>query len=74
MELNKEEKIELINTHLKNIANNIFNLNMLIIQESAVEPINQDSLSALNLELENAFAKKQVLKDELERVINESGE
>jgi hypothetical protein len=74
MELNKEEKIELINTHLKNIANNIFNLNMLIIQESAVSPINQESLSALNLQLENAFAKKEALKDELEKVKNESGQ
>lgn len=74
MELDNQEKIELINVHLKNISNNIFNLNMLIIQESAVDPINQDAVSALEKELENAFAKKQALQIELQKVINESGQ
>jgi hypothetical protein len=47
---------------------------MLIIQESAVTPINQDSVDALELQLENAFAKKQALQSELEKVTNEPGE
>lgn len=74
MELSKEEKIEIINIHLKSVVENIFNINMLIIQESAVEPINQESLNALEKQLENLFLKQQALKDELERVTNESGE
>ena len=74
MDLEKQEKIDIINTHLKSIVNNIFNINMLIIQESAVTPINQDSVDALELQLENAFAKKQALQSELEKVTNEPGE
>ena len=63
MDLEKQEKIDIINVHLKSIVNNIFNINMLIIQESAVTPINQDSVDALELQLENAFAKKQALQN-----------
>jgi hypothetical protein len=74
MDLEKQEKIDIINVHLKSIVNNIFNINMLIIQESAVTPINQDSVDALELQLENAFAKKQALQSELEKVTNEPGE
>jgi hypothetical protein len=74
MDLEKQEKIDIINVHLKSIVNNIFNINILIIQESAVTPINQDSVDALELQLENAFAKKQALQSELEKVTNEPGE
>lgn len=74
MELEKQEKIDIINIHIKNVVNNIFNLNMLVIQESAVTPINQDAVDALELQLENAFAKRQALQNELEKVINEPGE
>jgi hypothetical protein len=74
MDLEKQEKIDIINTHLKSVVSNIFNINMLIIQESAVTPINQDSVDALELQLENAFAKKQALQSELEKVTNEPGE
>jgi hypothetical protein len=74
MDLEKQEKIDIINVHLKSVVNNIFNINMLIIQESAVTPINQDSVDALELQLENAFAKKQALQSELEKVTNEPGE
>lgn len=74
MELSKQEKIEIINVHLKSVVENIFNINMLIIQESAVDPINQESLNALEKQLDNVFLKQQALKDELERVSNESGE
>jgi hypothetical protein len=72
MELGKQEKIGIINEHLKSVVNNIFNINMLIIQESAVTPINQDAVDALELQLENAFLKKQALQSELEKVKNES--
>ncbi len=74
MDLEKQEKIDIINVHLKSVVNNIFNINMLIIQESAVVPINQDAVDALELQLENAFAKKQALQIELEKVVNEPGE
>jgi hypothetical protein len=74
MDLEKQEKIDIINVHLKSVVSNIFNINMLIIQESAVTPINQDSVDALELQLENAFAKKQALQSELEKVTNEPGE
>ncbi len=47
---------------------------MLIIQESAITPINQEVVDALNIQLENAFLKKEALQAELEKVNNESGE
>lgn len=74
MELSLPEKVSIINEHLKSVANNIYNINMLIIQESAVAPINQEVVDALNVQLENAFLKKEALEAELERVNNESGE
>jgi len=74
MELSLPEKVSIINEHLKSVANNIYNINMLIIQESAVALINQEVVDALNVQLENAFLKKQALEAELERVNNESGE
>lgn len=74
MELSVPEKVSIINEHLKSVANNIYNINMLIIQESAVAPINQEVVDALNVQLENAFLKKEALEAELERVNNESGE
>jgi hypothetical protein len=74
MELSVPEKNAIINEHLKSVVNNIYNINMLIIQESAITPINQEVVDALNIQLENAFLKKEALQAELEKVNNESGE
>ena len=73
MELTKQEKINIVNEHLKNAVISIYNINMLIIQESAIEPINTDSLSALELRLSNAFLIKKSLQDELTNLNNQVG-
>jgi hypothetical protein len=73
MELTKQEKINIVNEHLKNAVISIYNINMLIIQESAIEPINTDSLSALELRLSNAFLIKKSLQDELTSLNNQVG-
>ncbi len=73
MELTKQEKINIVNEHLKNAIISIYNINMLIIQESAIEPINTDSLSALELRLSNAFLIKKSLQDELTSLNNQVG-
>lgn len=74
MELTKQEKINIVNEHLKNVVISIYNINMLIIQESAIEPINTDSLSALELRLSNAFLIKKSLQDELTSLNNQAGQ
>lgn len=71
MELTKEEKINIINEHIKNIVINIYNLNILLIQEQSVSPNNQDSIDSLNLQISSAFAKKVALESEKEKLANE---
>ena len=73
-ELSKQEKLVLIDEHIKNVETNIFNLNLLVIQESALDPINQEQISALEARLQNAFLKKDALIAEKEKVNSESAE
>lgn len=52
--LNNNEKIEIINSHKKNIAYNLYNLQISIIEENSKSNPSQSILSNLDIQLEDA--------------------
>jgi hypothetical protein len=71
MELTKEEKIDIVNQHLKNVVINIYNLNILLIQESALDIPNQEAIDSIQLQIDSAFKKKISLESKLEELKEE---
>lgn len=57
MELTKEEKISVINQHIKNLQNNKYNIELTIIEENSLPETNSLVMSSLNSQLENANKK-----------------
>jgi hypothetical protein len=57
MELTKEEKISVINQHIKNLQNNKYNIELTIIEENSVPEPNSLVMSSLDVQLENANKK-----------------
>lgn len=64
IELTNQEKLAIINQHIKSIVTNIYNLNVAIISESSLAQPNQENLDNLNDELQKANTKKQALLQE----------
>jgi hypothetical protein len=64
IELTNQEKLSIINQHIKSIVTNIYNLNVAIISESSLAQPNQENLDNLNDELQKANTKKQALLQE----------
>ena len=48
MELSVDDKIAIVNQHLKTIVGNLYNLNVSLILEQAVEPINEEGVNNIN--------------------------
>ena len=71
MELTKEEKIDIVNQHLKNVVINIYNLNVLLIQESALDTPNQEAIDSIQSQIDSAFKKKVSLESKLEELKEE---
>lgn len=61
MELTNSEKKIILSQHIKNIRTNIYNLEISLIAETAVESPDQDIVNNLN----NQIAKEQVKKEAL---------
>ena len=70
MELTNEEKIDIINHHIKNIVVDSFNLSVRLTAELAVEAPNQEVIDLLNIQLSAQESKKQALLDELDKLIS----
>lgn len=64
IELTNQEKLAIINQHIKSIVTNIYNLNVAIISESSLSHPNQENLDNLNNELQKSNTKKQALLQE----------
>lgn len=60
-ELTNEEKMAIINQHVKNVITNIYNLEISLIAESSLESPSQDILNGINLQLEKEMSKKSAL-------------
>lgn len=65
MELTNDEKIGILNQHIKNVVINKYNLHVAIISEEATTPINQDNIDALNSQISAEQARYDALLAEL---------
>ncbi len=65
MELTNEEKISILNQHIKNIVINKYNLQVSIIAEEAAETIDQTRINSLNSQINAEQAKYDALLVEL---------
>lgn len=63
--LTNEEKISVVNQHLKNLEYNKYNVELSLIEENAITKINDDVISSLNEQLVNLNAKIDVLQQEI---------
>ena len=68
MELTENEKAGIINRHIKECVTSIFELNLELIAENAVESPNQTTLNNINDELERQNARKTALLAEYEKL------
>ena len=67
-QLTNEEKINVVNQHLKNLEFSIFNLSLSIIEEEAAINPNSENISSLNAQVTDISAKKTALLAELEEL------
>jgi hypothetical protein len=65
MELTKEEKMAIINQHYKASVENAFDIQLRIIEENASPTPNQDTINALNNNLNIEIAKQKALNDQI---------
>lgn len=68
VELTAEEKIGIINSHLKNAAYNKYNLELSLIQENAKTIKNESVISKINEDINEAEIQINALNDELAKV------
>lgn len=66
--LNKEEKIQIIGSHIKSLAYNKYNLEVDIIQENAKSSPNSDVLANINSQITEVNAQIAALNTELASV------
>ena len=65
MELTNQEKIDIINQHYKSSMQNAFDIQLRIIEENALENPNQDTINALNNNLNIEITKQKALDEQL---------
>jgi hypothetical protein len=70
MELTNQEKIDIVNQHIKSCLINMYNLDVALIGEEANSPINQETVDNLNLQLDILRSKKAALDSEIASLIN----
>jgi hypothetical protein len=66
IELTIQEKTDIINQHLKNLAYTEYNLNISLVEANAASQPNQDTVSSINQQLSNINAQKSALQSELD--------
>lgn len=66
IELTTEEKITIVEQHLKNVAYAEYNAVLSLAEAQAVATPNTENVASLTKQLADAVAQKQVLQDELE--------
>jgi len=63
--LTNEEKAAIVTQHMKNIEYSIYNLEVSVIEEEAVQSPDSEKISALNSDITELNAKKAALTTEL---------
>ena len=70
MELTNDEKQTIVNSHLKNCSANLYNLQVTLIAENAVDPVNQQNIDLINSQIAKENSKFNALFSELEKLNN----
>lgn len=65
LSLNKEEKRQLIKSHIKNLQFTKYNLELNIIAEQAVDVPNESSIIGYQMQIEDLVDKESALQNEL---------
>lgn len=65
MELTNEEKVGILNQHIKNILINKYNVHIAIVAEESATAVDQTKIDALNSQMESEQAKYDALLIEL---------
>jgi hypothetical protein len=65
VELTKDEKIQIINNHIKNLKTNKYNLEVSLIEENALELVSDITVSSLTTEISNTVSRIQALEAEI---------
>jgi len=68
MELSNEEKQNIVNQHIKSVLTNVYNLQVSLIAEEAVEPVNQSAVDSLSDQIAKELLKHQALISEFESI------
>jgi polyhydroxyalkanoate synthesis regulator phasin len=68
IELTKEEKIQIVNNHIKNLKTNKYNLEVSLIEENALESVSDVTVSSLTTEISNTVSRIQALEAEITRL------
>jgi hypothetical protein len=68
MELSNEEKQNIVNQHIKSVLTNVYNLQVSLIAEQAVEPANQSAIDSLTNQIAKELVKHEALVSEFESI------
>lgn len=63
--LTNEEKISVVNQHLKNLEYNKYNVELSLMEENSTTQINDDIILSLNEQLVSINAKINILQQEI---------
>lgn len=61
LELTSEEKIEIINNHIKNLKAGKYNLELSLIEENSIDNLSEERISLLMQEIANADKRIEAL-------------
>jgi hypothetical protein len=64
-ELTNEEKIEIVTQHIKNLNLSLYNLQISLKEEEALDNPNENIVSSLNQQINDTVSKKVVITTEL---------
>jgi uncharacterized protein involved in exopolysaccharide biosynthesis len=68
IELTQEEKIQIINNHIKNLKSNKYNLELSVIEESSIEEPGSDKITNLNKEISDTNDRISALEAEIAKL------
>ena len=66
--ITNEEKLGIINQHMRNVQVNKYNLELTLLEENALTSPNAETVSSLTAQIAEANKKMAVLETELESV------
>jgi competence transcription factor ComK len=67
-ELTKDEKIQIINNHIKNLKTNKYNLEVSLIEENSIELVSDITVSSLTAEIYNTVSRIEALEAEITKL------